>query len=324
MGWTYGAEHELADWPALLLSQKLPSFGRDQQDITCVNSNGIANDPKLKYYTYGGEINTPPTDSIEGQGDCLNAIIWAFPEAKINYRSNLHFHIHVPGLQEDLPQLKRLVLYNQYWLPVILPEIEPIPRPLESLGEARESLQAPEELNVLKGALRRYNRRRKSHHTLVSDGRVELQMLARTTEEFLEAEVPRDRARNKPLWHLGARAAVNLRQLRETDTVEFRHFPGTLDANKLVTVGLWCKTYLQCALSDWQSVRDANPLAEFFSAGGNLDQIPKFEPYDHRLEVRYRATVHDGTLAKETIIQNILAIEGGTFNDEHWNRAYSW
>lgn len=328
---TFGCEHEFGCWNAKLLSEKLPHFGRDHKDITCVSRSGIANDPKLKYYIYGGEINTPPTDTINGQAELLEEFLQQFPEASCNYRSNMHFHIHVPGLQDDLKSLKRFAKYNQYWLPIILPKVEPIPRPLESLivppataEDVLAMLEMPTGLNVMRGALRRFNRRRKSHHTLVTDNRVDSQLAARTPEEFFEAEVPRDKANGRPMWHLAARAAVNLRQLLQTSTCEVRHWPGTLEPHKVEMVGLWCKIYTQCALTSGDDPSSVDPLTEFLGAGGDLTQFPQFEPYNHALEVRYRATVHDGTLSKECIAENIKAIEDGSFDDEYWNRAYNW
>ncbi len=54
-GWTYGAEHEWADWP---YETELPKdYGRDVRDDTMINSNGVAVDPRGNYYSWGGEIS---------------------------------------------------------------------------------------------------------------------------------------------------------------------------------------------------------------------------------------------------------------------------
>ena len=72
-GWTFGAEHELGDWDQ---RNGLPTgFKMDTRDITVMNSNGIAADPKGRSYSFGGEINTPPTDTIEGQGAALEELL---------------------------------------------------------------------------------------------------------------------------------------------------------------------------------------------------------------------------------------------------------
>jgi hypothetical protein len=317
---TFGAEHEFADWDASQLKNKLPNFGRDEKDITVVNSNGIANDPKLTYYKFGGEINTPVSDTIDGQADYLNQFNKIFLEAKVNYRSNLHFHVGVPGLKESLIGLKAFAHYNAYWLPKVLDWIEPIPEPF--------SYPLPTEDNVLsfseEGAIRRFRRRKRSHHTILPKNRLFLQSLAKTPQAFFEAEVPISKDVKQRLWHFQPRAAVNLRQMLQTDSIEFRHWPGTLDPDKLIQVGLWCRCYTLCALGGWGSPGEVDPRAVFISAGGNAALIPQFEPYDHSLEIRYRATCHDGTLSKTLIVNNIESILAGTFDDEKWNHHYKW
>ncbi len=125
--WTYGCEHELAD---ISLDVALPKgYGRDIKDYTIVNSNGIANDPSGKLYRFGGEINTPPTDTIEGQSACLAEIIRQQPSAKVNYRSNLHVHVRCPGLKDDLALLKQVQRYIHETMPKVFPVVEPIPQP---------------------------------------------------------------------------------------------------------------------------------------------------------------------------------------------------
>ncbi len=107
------------------------------------------------------------------------------------------------------------------------------------------------------------------------------------------------------MWHLQPRLCVNLRQLMTTDTVEFRHFPGTLDLKELFLCVSWCADYLEAAINDWGI---GELLQEYTKAA-----FPKFPEYSHWRELRYRATCHDGTLPKEVIERNIKAIEAGAF-----------
>lgn len=291
--WTYGAEHELADWHRLV---ELPEdFGIDTKDHTIVNSNGIAADPKGKYYQFGGEINTPPSPTPMGQAKYLNDICELFPEANVNYRSNLHIHVRVPGLVSDLEALKTLQQFNTDWLPVVLPLIEPIPKPTK--------FQYPDPEDF-KGAMRRYNRRKVSHHTVIPKNRVERQLKAKTVEEFFAMECPQSKE-GKPLWHFQPRAAVNVRQLLETNTIEFRHFPGTLNARRLHTCVNWCRDYLKVALGAFPGVH--TPL-QLYHEDYYFVKFPEFEPYVHWMEERYRKTCHDGTLTKEQITNNIEEI----------------
>jgi len=316
VGHTFGAEHELADIPRL---KELPKgFKWDDRDITIVNSNGIANDPKGKLYAFGGEINTPPTETIVGQMTCLSGIkLWA-PEAKVNYRSNLHCHIRVPGLKDDFEGLIRFARYNRFWLWRMLDLVEPIPVPKYSDYIVEQEYH---------GAMRRYRRRKRSHHTLLTPERATNQIEeASSPQEFFELEVPKD-SKGRPMWHAQPRCAVNLRQMRETDTIEFRHFPGTLDERELGHSLLWCEIYTECALSDWSFPEECNPWDVFRSRGSKRPEwhkFPVFEPYQHALEIRYRATLHDGTWTKKQIAHNINEIEEGRFNDFEWGARMKW
>lgn len=302
--WTYGAEHELADWP--LATELPPGYGRDKKDITVVNSNGVANDPTGRYYGHGGEINTPPTATIEGQVDCLREIKRLLPMATVNYRSNLHIHIRVPGLRDDLAALRQVQRYVHEHLPRLLEVVEPLPRPTlaDRVAAPLEARYSDEEW--LEGALRRWRRRRVSHQTLLTPKRLARQLDAPDVGSFFEWEVPHSRS-GRPLWHCQPRLAVNVRQLLETDTVEFRHFPGTLDEDEFHNCVEWCARFMEAALGN----RDPQALLSWAR-----DMVfPDWEPYYHWMEVRYRATVHDGTIDKTQIVENIRAIEEGRFND---------
>ena len=292
-GLTYGAEHEFADWP---LSTVLPAgYGRDEDDITIVNSNGVANDPSGKYYGYGGEINTYPTSTIKGQVQCLKELKKVLPEATINYRSNLHLHIRIPGLDQDLEQLKRLQLYIHKHMREVLSQIQPLPRPTQ------EQYPDPEELA---GAIRRWRRRKVSHQTLLTPQRLQKQLSSETVHDFFRNEVPFSKD-NKPQWQCQPRLCVNLRQILETDTIEFRHFAGTMDTTILENCFLWCQQFLDYALNN-------KPISYLLWEFKNI-QFPAFPEYNHEMERRYRATVHDGTVPKEKIKENIQKILEGTF-----------
>lgn len=295
---TVGCEHELADIP---LDTGLPSgFGRDVKDYTIVNSNGIANDPSGKLYRFGGEINTPPTTDSDGQIEILEQLKKLLPSAKVNYRSNLHVHVRWPGLKSDLRMLKRVQYFIHTTMSIVLPLIEPIPRPdlLELLSQEE-----------YEGAIRRYKRRKVSHQTLLTAKRLEKQLSAKTIDEFFRFEVPVGSNTDRPQWHMQPRLCVNLRQLMQTDTVEFRHFPGTLDAEQLRNCIDWCVFYLNDAI-------EGKTLPTLLQTDPKIlsKQFPKFPPYSHWREKRYRATCHDGSLTKEVIARNIKAIEAGAFD----------
>lgn len=302
--WTYGVEHEFADWNR---NEPLPeNFGIDYRDVTIVNSNGIAVDPLAKLYHRGGEIQTPPTPTAREQV-ALMIHLADIHDVTVNYRSNLHVHIRVPGLKDNLEALKQLQEFNAQHLPNVLPAIEP----MWSIDDHERRMCKEDKVYPTtvwrKGAKRRLNRCRVSHHTIIPWARVKNQLAAKSLQEFFEAEVPRSQA-GRPLWHCQPRAAVNLRQLMQTDTIEFRHWPGTLFMHQLYDAVRWCSEYLLMGLFNCKE--DPMKLLKW-----DEWTFPQWNVYCHWMEVRYRATCHDGTNCPETIVNNIKAIESGMWDD---------
>lgn len=283
-GWTYGAEHELADWDTLV--NLPPGFGRSH-DHTIVNSNGIAVQPNTKVYRFGGEINTPPTSTVEEQVDCLLKIRETYQEASVNHRSNLHVHVRVPGLVHDLNKLKQIQRYVHTQLKPLLPTLEPIP-PGATPAEHK-----------------RARRRKVSHQTFLTEQRLAFQLEASTVQEFFEREVPRSKS-GKVMWHAQPRLAAGLRQLLQTDTVEFRHFPGTIDPDQLLTCLEWCREFMRFALA---SVK----LAGLWERFGQRSW-PSFPGFDEQREIRYQATAAHNGLTAEQIKKNIQTILEGRFH----------
>lgn len=278
-GMTFGAEVEAADWnPDEGLA---PGQDLDRRDVTMVNSDGVAVDPKRQIYALGGELLLAPTERPEGLAEQLQDHMARHPRTTVNYRSNLHVHVRVPGLREDLDALKRLQAYVHEWMPKILPVLEPIPEcqytaPRGDDGSGRTWDAAT------RGALKRAARRRVSHHKLLSTRVVERQLRTTTPDQFLDAEALHEPT-GRLLWATCPRACVNLRQLRETDTVEFRHFPGTTDPEQLLFAAGWVQFFIRAALEGTTQeimdvVRVTAPL------------LPKFLPYDHDLERGYLLT----------------------------------
>jgi hypothetical protein len=291
---TYGAEHELADIP---VDTPLPKGWYRDPEHTIVNSNGIAADPRGELWGFGCELNPTPTDSPEGQVEHLQWIKGKFPMAQVNYRSNLHIHIRVPGLRDDLKSLKRVQTYIHDHFHQIIDVLAPLPRPESA------DYPAPGEFE---GALRRWRRRRVSHRTLLTQERLARQSAARTADEFFSREPPVSKT-GKPLWHAQPRLAVSLRQLKQTDTVEFRHFPGTLDNRKMLAATEWCGVFLLAAIN--------NDPIEHLIAWARRRRFPQFPKFVLWMENRFRATVHDGTLTREQIAENIKRIIAGEFDD---------
>ena len=291
--WTYGVEHELGDWNR---QKKLPTGAIENRvDHTVMNSNGIAADPAGKTYHYGGEINTVPTKTPQGQVEILERLKKEF-KLDTNHRNNLHIHIRVPGLKDNLVLLKQLAFYNHNNLPKILNIIEPIPKP----SRAEFSFEEYE------GAMLRYKRRLRSHHSLLSTSRYRQQQICTSLKAFFEAEAPIKKG--EPQYHLAIRSAVNVRQLLETDTIEFRHFPQTLDGEELLTAIEWCREYLIGALLTKESA------LSIYNRLFKKRKFPMFPDYIHWKDRRFKATQFKGNNTREQIEANIKLILSGKFD----------
>jgi hypothetical protein len=274
---TFGAEFELVDWPR---NDRLPEGMVIDPGWTQVNSNGIAVDGPGKLYHLGGEILARPCDSPSALSDQMATIKKLWPEATHNFRGGLHIHIRVPGLRDNLKQLKALQSFVHRVMPEVLPVIDPIPVPIRS-----EYPDAGE----WAGARRHYAMLRRSHQTLLPKRKLELQMAARTPKEFIEAEALHEPT-GKLYWTTQPRACVNIRQLLQTDTIEFRHYPGSADPMEVRNATFWCKAFMEAAL-DGGKVTGKELLAEYgpIIPKGRIPW-PDFPPYDHWLYTGFMYT----------------------------------
>lgn len=267
---TFGAEYELGDVDRTL---ELPEGALwNFKDHSIANSTGIANDEKAKLYTLGGEINTVPTSSIQEQLAIWERIANSQKRIHINHRTNLHLHIHVPGLREDLAALKRLMTYVQTYQDRVYELVEPIEAPDRNMYRSQASYQ---------GALARYKRRLISHQNRLKPKQVEACMAAQTPEEFINGHAPKDK-NGKPLWALAVRGGINLSQLRETNTIEFRHFTPTLNVAELESCFEWVYAFTKAALETGESVDEIYAKRQW--------KFPPFAPYNHDVDVIFRWT----------------------------------
>lgn len=290
---TYGVELEYAD---VLFGQPLPDdCSWNTKDNTVVNSNGIANDPKGEIWPYGGEINVRPESSVDAEVAVIGEINRMLePKPTINYRCNLHIHIRVPGLNQDLEYCKKLLDYITKYGQEAFDIVEKIPRP-------DPSQMTKEEYD---GAMKRFKRRKKSHQYMLPQNRLDEMMAAKTVHEFFEGHAPIG-TNGVRMWYFSPRAGINLRQMwEETNTIEFRHFPGTINLEEMRSCIQWCKEFLIHALSDEQlSPKEFYEPANF--------TFPKFATYDHKLETMYKWTNFEDNsraVVRERIEQ--LKVEG--------------
>jgi hypothetical protein len=276
---SFGVELEYGD---SYRHSSLPSGASwNNKDNTCVSSTGIANDPTGELYAYGGEINTKPTNTISDQIFHISEINKALhPVPVVNYRSNLHIHVRVPGLSDNLEDCKRLLQYIDIYQQQAFDIVETIPVPNKKVLD-------PE---VYAWALKRMKRRHKSHQYKLPEARVKAMMNAKTTQEFYEEHAPlTDKGR---MWYFSPRAGINLRQMwEETNTIEFRHFPGTLDMDEMESCIRWCRGFLNAALN-------TNEIPNEIYSGSSW-KFPKFAEYEYETEQLYQWTNFDANNKKD-------------------------
>ena len=269
---TYGAELEYAD---VYRFNKLPEGCKwNERDYSIVNSNGIANDPKGELWKFGGEINTRPTNTIDEQVEVIKEINGLlYPRPTINYKCNLHIHIGVPGLDEDIEACKKLLRY------------------IDKYG--REAFEIADNLPIVKrqdfeneeaykGAKKRLQRNKVSHQQMLPKDRVTEALNATTIKGFFLAHAPQDKYGNRS-WFIAPRPGINLRQLQETKTVEFRHFYQTLNLDEIRSCFIWCREFMDSALNSQKRPKDI--IAEY----PNLS-FPTPVKYDHGLHTLFKKT----------------------------------
>ena len=270
MSFTYGAEYELGDVDRT--KDLLPGANWNFKDHSIASSTGIANDEKAKLYTIGGEINTNPTDSIEGQLSIFKGIKAVQKRIHINHRTNLHLHVGVPGLKDDLKLLKKLMTYVQENQEFVYETIEKVPTPVESDYNSEAAF---------KGAKARQKRRLVSHQNRLKPRQVTNCMEAQTPQEFIDGHAPLSK-KGKVLWALATRGGINISQLRETGTIEFRHFTPTLDLDELESCFRWVDNFMRAALYTGETAQSIYDRQEW--------KFPAFAKYDHNLDVVFRWT----------------------------------
>lgn len=272
---TFGSELEFAD---VKYGQPLPyECHWNRQDYSIVNSNGIANCPIGKYWPYGGEINTRPTDSTEEQVALFSEIINILePAPVINYRCNLHIHVGIKGLKDDLVNLKILLSCIDIFQEDIFNFIEYVPKPTHGQYPIDEEF---------KGAMKRYRRRLQSHQSRLGEREVSKMLSAETPEEFYLGHFVTDK-NGVPQKQLHQRCGINLRSLWENnETIEFRHFPGTINTEEFRNCVKWCEAFVTAALETHIS-----PIELFEKFEGK--KFPSFKLYKHNLELGYERTCH--------------------------------
>lgn len=258
--WTYGIEAEMIDF-----NNQNPITGKYyiSSEVCSINSDGIACSWQ---HNFGGEVNTYPTDSIEEQEQIFKIFLKDNPSAKANYRTTLHTHVHIPGLTEDLEKLKTILQYSIQWTPWIMKRIYVLKNTPE--------FQEYDKRKVLWRFLH-------VGTVMPPEWRINQIMKANTVEEFFNNHMLSKAGKFTPLQ--AKRYAVNLLKLKQTGTIEFRHFHGPENEKHVRSALELSRSFLECAL---QGV----PFDEVWYHKEKEWELPPPQPLDVELEKRYHET----------------------------------
>lgn len=275
MTYTVGMEHEWADVDRhFALPPHLGTWATT--DYTIVNSDSHANCPTGRTWRWGGEINTQPTDSAEGQAEIVRQLLKLLdPSPVINHRSNLHVHV-MPDVDlrqsQNLELLKQVATYLRRSESFVYSVVEPVPKPTYDEHPGVDDMY---------WATKRYRRRLVSHHYSLPLARWLELLGATTTDGVKEAHASPTRAGGRA-WHIAPRPGMNLRSLWKHGTIEYRHFPGTIDPEEIESCAEWCLRVTRAAVEGGPEVEEIWGQREW--------KIPKFVPCDARLERGYHET----------------------------------
>lgn len=229
-----GLELEFSDIPTnVTIPERLGTY--DYEDCSIVNSCGIANDPLKKDVLIGSEINMKPVHTVREMLDNIEELYSILTPKAANFKSNLHVHISIPGLEHRYEDLYKLHTYTFKYAAEVFKTIDPIPVVADDPVFKRRAAHLSH-----------------SHHYEFPSQRKELLLQAKTWEEFRDGQQPmKDGVR---LTHAIRRCGVNLRSLWDRGTIEFRHFFAANTLLEYESAIRWCILYVENALSEQQSV----------------------------------------------------------------------
>jgi len=275
---SFGAELEFAD---VWRFDKLP-FGCEwnTKDFTIVNSNGIANDPRGVLWKFGGEINTRPTSTIKEQVELIGEIISTLnPKPNINYKANLHIHvsfgerfIHDEHFKLDV--CKHILRYFLKSYHCITHIVDPLPSfRFENLDDQR--------------LFDMWLKRKQYSHHYISKKIINRALKANNMYDFLHS-FPNGNIK---------RMMINVPQVIETNTIEFRHFFQSLDLYEIYSCFVW--VYEWCKNALFHPECSPEEILKRFSL-----KFPRVHDFDVDLYRGFLLTNHSEN-TKQTVFNNI-------------------
>jgi len=248
-GFTYGCELEWGDVPrSIEIPEELGSWDMTETDIINMRPpyQYVAADPLGINPPVGGEINTAPTHTIQGQVEIITALKKLFPEEPtVGCRSHTHIHIFVPGLREDIVSLKKIVKY---------------------LGENQEDMLAATYPFKPHPMMRK---QKGATYYFKQDGGLRMPQwmaknLVEKTHDF-DTFIKMHRSGKAGIrTHLRPyRYCLNTYWLSRSPTLEFRCFRGSTDESEIESCFRFANRFIESALEGGPSVKEILSQEEF-------------------------------------------------------------
>lgn len=266
MNFTYGAELEFG-----LLDRTIPpilgcEYSNKEMDVASRHPDGSysCSDPKNPT-TPGGEVNTPPTNSIKEQEEIFKEVVAWQPQVNINHRLHLHTHIAFPGIQKDLKSMKLILSYAE-----------------ENSGFVFNHVYNPTRVPAMNRYAWNYQ---VADRVKMPAYKYKFCMEAETVEDFSRsfAKTLDGRINNPSI----RRYFVNVYSIFRHGTIEFRHFFPTLDSEEVRGAFLYSERFVTEALTSRIPVEQwfFKNTNDFFADKQPAFNLPKEQPFDEGLDL---------------------------------------
>lgn len=267
---SYGLEHEWADVDrSVQIPSEIGSW--NLYEDTIVNSDGSCNDQLGDRGGRGGEINTVPTDTIDGQIDITKKLLEIFDKAgtapSTNYKCGMHVHVSYAGISSDLEKMKLIMMYvAKHQDPLLWSIFRPRrPRAIEYVSK--------DDYEFALEYFRKYKLKYVAH--TYSKDQIDLAMSSENVEQFFEAVRPVEDE-----YFDTDRQYINLSSIEKNGTLEFRQFPATTRIEEVRSCLEWAKRFVDEALGNQ---RDPEAFMEGYDW-----EFPEGKFIDAGLERLYR------------------------------------
>ena len=258
LDFSWGSELEWGDIPKTMeLPSNLGAFEFAESCVVNVNPGPdqyLACDPSMVMTTLGGEINTMPTWDWRDQVRITKELIYLFNDQ--GYRpsatpgiSDQGIHVHVPGLENDLPMLKRLLTYCQNnWMDMFKLTYNP-PSPHQWANRwIKQTINYSSE----------WRSKLPDQHYKLAMAQTDLVGFHR----WMGYDSVNDKIERGSVWTPNLRWGFNFDNFVRTKTFEFRFFNSTIDLHQVADTFRFCEQFMINALAE-----DGKSVAEIVDEG---------------------------------------------------------